>query len=282
VTRGGGSRAAAGIFVGSVRPGGGEFDRPDQTVNPLLRNCFYFINDLREDDMQARKFCSAILGMVSLVGFLSATARADEATAPPPEAAPVADPAAPPAGAAPAATASAAAASDSKMRVGLDLVPMPFGTLKFSGGGMSLSSDTSVAFGLFPFFDYLITPNFFVGVAPQYTFNVKGKDDSGSAAKEFDILLRVGGGAPVADKIQVYGYLSPGYSIIMTPSGAGPNPKGFVVGAHVGGMLDLTPTLFLNVELGYQVGFQKASEGGVTVDEKSNYAQIGVGGGVRL
>ncbi len=174
-------------------------------------------------------------------------------------------------------TAPEAAHSDSKMRIALNVVPMPFlGKLKASGGGIDVSTDAAFAFGVMPIFDYALNSNFFVGLGPMYTFNVKGKDGSGDAAKEIDIMLRVGGGAPVADKVQVYGYLSPGYSIISPPQGD--SPKGFVVGAHAGGMMDITPSAFVNAELGYQMGFQSVSGG----DLKTSFFQIGLGGGMHI
>jgi hypothetical protein len=230
-----------------------------------------------EDVMRVKTLCSVMIGVAGLA--LSATAMADD---PPPAAAPGA--AAAPAGEAPpttTTTAPPAAMSDSKMRLGLNVVPMPFlGKLKASGGGFSDSTDAAFAVGVMPIFDYAITPNFFIGLGPLYTFNVKGKDDTGDASKELDIMLRVGGGAPVADKVQIYGYLAPGYSIIFPPMGD--SFKGLVVGAHAGGMMDLTSSVFVNAEVGYQMGFQKGKLLGADIDYKSNFLQIGLGGGVRL
>jgi hypothetical protein len=180
-----------------------------------------------------------------------------------------------------AATAAMAqtplADQNSKVRVGLNLVPMPFGTAKLTLGALgTASNDTAFAFGVMPAVDYTFTPYFFVGFEPQLTFNVKGKNASGDAAKMLDLLLRVGGNAPVADTIELYGYLAPGYSIVM-PS-AGDNATGFVLGFHGGAIFDLTPKLFLNAELGYQLGYQSIHD----LDFKLNYFQIGVGAGLRL
>jgi len=173
--------------------------------------------------------------------------------------------------------APAAAPSESKMRIALNVVPMPFlGKLSASVGGFSASTDAAFAFGVMPVFDYALNSTFFVGLGPMYTFNVKGKDVPGDAAKEIDLMLRVGGGAPVAEKIQVYGYLSPGYSIV-SPS-SGDSAKGFVIGAHAGGMMDITPSAFVNAELGYQMGFQSVSGG----DFKTSYLQIGLGAGMHI
>jgi hypothetical protein len=214
--------------------------------------------------MQVKTLCSLMLGVAATVASLNANAQGT------PEAAPAGEP---------AGTTSAAASAgmpESKMRVGLNLVPMPIGTLK----AINTSFDAAFAFGLAAFFDYSITPNFFVGVAPQYIFNVKPKDGMADASKELDLQLRLGGGAPVAEKIQLYGYLSPGYGIIM-PS-MGNNPKGLMLGIHAGGMMDVSPTVFVAAEVGYQVGFQKVDFGGTSVDSKSNFLQIGLGGGLRL
>jgi hypothetical protein len=164
---------------------------------------------------------------------------------------------------------------NAKLRVGLNLVPMPFGTAKATLGALEASSDTAFAFGIMPAVDYSFHPYFFVGFAPQFTFNVKGKD-AGDSGKMLDLLLRVGGNAPVADTVQLYGYVAPGYSIVMPPMGD--NSTGFTLGFHGGAMLDLTPTMFLNAELGYQLGYQKLHD----LDYKLNYFQIGLGAGLRF
>jgi hypothetical protein len=214
--------------------------------------------------MQVKTLCSLILGVATTVASLTANAQGTPEAAPPGE---------------PAGTTSASASAGmpaSKMRVGLNLVPMPFGTLK----GGNTSTDAAFAFGVAAFFDYSITPNFFIGVAPQYILNLKAKDGGGDASKELDLQLRLGGGAPVSDKIQLYAYVSPGYGIIMPPTGD--SGKGLMVGIHAGGMMDVSPTVFVAAELGYQIGFQKVDVGGTSVDFKSNFFQIALGGGLRL
>lgn len=157
------------------------------------------------------------------------------------------------------------------MRLGINLVPMPYGS---TGGDQTVT--TSFAFGVMPAFDYLVHPNFFVGIGPTYTFNVKAKDFTGDAASQFDILLRLGGGAPVAEKIHLFGYLAPGYSLIMPSSGD--SAKGLTVGAHAGAIYELATALFLNGTVGYQVGMQKLME----LDAKTNYLQVALGVGMRL
>lgn len=218
-----------------------------------------------------------LLATLSMVG---GTAMAQEPPAAPPPAM-AEPPAAPAPAAAPAAAAEGGgAATASKMRVGLNVVPMPFGSVKV-GGGLG-SSDTKFAIGAFPFFDYLITPNFFAGVKVQYTFNLNVKDSNSDASKQLDLMIRLGGGGYVADKLQLYGYASPGYSIVMPPSGSNSKPKGFSVGVHAGAMYDITPGAFLNLEVGYQLGFQSVSLFGSSIDYKVNLAQVGLGGGIRF
>ena len=168
------------------------------------------------------------------------------------------------------------ASPTAKLRLGLDLVPMPFGSAKAHVQGFGdLSNDTAFAFGIMPTADYLLNQYFFIGFAPQLSFNIKGKD-ANEAGKMLDLLVRVGGNAPIADTVELYGYLAPGYSIVFVPNSD--NSKGFVFGFHGGAIFDLTPTAFLNAELGYQIGFQTYQ----SFDYKLSYFQIGLGGGIRL
>ena len=51
-----------------------------------------------------------------------------------------------------------------------------------------------------------------------------------------------------------------------------------MVGLHAGAMYDVASNLFVNGQVGYQLGFQKLSD----VDLKSNFLQIGLGVGMRL
>jgi hypothetical protein len=215
--------------------------------------------------MRVQSLCLAILGVAGFITTGTAFAQGTPAaTTPPPVEAP------------PAATAAASGAttSTSRMRLAINLVPMPYGSLSPAS---SPSETTAFAFGVMPAFDYLVHQNFFVGLGPTYTFNVKGSD-APEASKQFDILLRLGGGAPIAEKLQLFGYLAPGYSIIQVPSGTGDNPKGLTVGAHAGAIYELSQALFLNGTLGYQVGMQKV----MSSDLKTQYLQVALGVGMRL
>ena len=214
-----------------------------------------------------------VFGALAVTASSVAMAQGTPAVVP---AAALVDPAATPPPTATAAGSPTTARSASKMRLGVTLVPMPFGSLKTNALGSETSVDSAIAFAVMPVFDYLVLPNVFVGAAPSYTFNVKGKDSSGDAASQLDLLLRVGYGLPVNDKLGLYGYASPGYSIISPP--AGDSAKGLVLGLHAGAMYDVASNLFLNGQLGYQLGFQKISD----TDFKSNFLQIGLGVGMRL
>jgi hypothetical protein len=176
----------------------------------------------------------------------------------------------------------------SRMRLGLVLSPMPVGTLKSEILGTEVSTDTSFAFAIMPTFDVGLGQFLFVGLAPQFIFNVKGKDDEGSgdddAARELDLRARVGAIAKVADTVRVFGYVAPGYSIIMAPDkdDGVDNPAGFVLGFAGGALADISPTTYLSGEVGYQLGYQKFDFGGASIDSKSNYLHIGIGIGMRL
>jgi hypothetical protein len=91
----------------------------------------------------------------------------------------------------------------------------------------------------------------------------------------------VGAHAPVAEKIHLYGFLSPGYSIIY-PSAGDENPAGFVLGVTAGGMYSFNDKLFAALDVGYQLGFQEYTFGGADFDFHLRYLLIGLGIGMRL
>jgi len=164
----------------------------------------------------------------------------------------------------------------SRMRLGVVLSPMPTGTFKGAGA----DTDAKFAFGLMPTFDIGLNQFLFVGLAPQFIFNVQPDGSTGDAAQELDLRVRLGGIAKVADTIRLFGYAAPGYSFIMIPNKAAgrDNPAGFVLGFAAGAAFDLSPAMYLSGELGYQVGYQAAN----SIDYKSNYLHVGLGLGFRL
>jgi hypothetical protein len=217
---------------------------------------------------------SLILGLALFA--LAGSARAqDEA----PAAAPTGDAAAPaPAPETVAAPAAAPAASDSKMQLGLNLLPMALG--KVDSG---TSADMAFAYGVGLSFGYVVIPGLTIGLAPQAVFNVKPKNaPSGTtAAKEYDIMARIAYAYTVAPKFAVYAEVLPGYSIISNPSPLDAG-KGLVLAGGVGATMDVTDQVFVNLGVGYQMGFQKVTVLGVSGDEKAKFLRIAVGAGVKL
>ena len=213
---------------------------------------------------------SMILGLALFA--LAGSARAqDEAPAPAPTGDAAAAPAPAPETVAAPAAAPAAAAPDSKMQLGLNLLPMLIGKTKTDVGDF----DMKLGYGVGLSFGYAVIPGLIVGVAPQALFNVKTKD-GGDAAKAYDLMARVAYIYTVAPKIGVYAEVLPGYSIVSPSSGS--SYKGFVIAGGVGGMMDITDQMFVNLGVGYQYGLEKASG----VKGNLSYLRIAVGAGVKL
>lgn len=213
---------------------------------------------------------STLVGLTALI--LAGAARAQEA-APAPEAAPAGDAAAAPAAAPAESTAAVAApATDSKIQVGVNLLPMLMGKAKGDGASM----DLKLAYGVGLFFGYTVAPGLSVGVAPQAIFNLKPKDLDTDAAKEYDILARIAYNYTVAPKLNVMVEAMPGYSIITPPEGS--NGKGFVIAGGVGASYDVTDQAFVNLGVGYQYGMQKIDSAKFNV----SFLRIAVGGGMRF
>jgi len=180
---------------------------------------------------------------------------------------------------------SSGPASIGKMRLSLDIVPAPLGKVKVSSQGADLSEDLAVAFGIRAVFDYSINDFFFVGFGPQVLFNVKSKDASSGtdAAKQWDLSARLGGHAPIADNVHLYGFLSPGYSLLTSSGDNTETAKGPSLGIAVGALFSLPgSSFFLNGELGYHLTFLTYSVGGQSIDFKTNYPLIVLGGGIKL
>jgi hypothetical protein len=179
------------------------------------------------------------------------------------------------------ADASAVDVEASKVRLAFTLVPEPFGVLKSGFPGSQPSVSSVFAFAVMPVADFTLYRHFFFGLAPCYTFNVRANGSTATPAHELDLLVRIGGQAPITDRLQLYGYLSPGYSYLrQLPEGNG--SEGIVVGLHGGGMFDVTTTFFVNAEIGYQEGFQRATIAGLDGTFGASFLQIGVGAGVRI
>ena len=207
---------------------------------------------------------SCLFGAALMLGGLSSSAALAQTAAPSEPAAGV-------------AASVGGPASLGQMRLSLDVVPAPLGKFKTKFGDSDVSSDAAMAFGLRVAFDYSINEYIFVGFGPQALFNVKGKDFDGDAAKQFDLSARLGGHAPIGDNLHLYGFLSPGYSILSPPKGDA--AKGFSLGVAVGALVSFPGSnFFLNGELGYHMTFLSVDG----VDFKTNYPLIALGGGVKF
>lgn len=228
-----------------------------------------------------RKLSSLIV--VALL-TLAGSARAQEEA---PAAAPAGDAAAPAgdsAAAAPApAAAPAAAAQDSKLQVGINFLPMFLGKFSASAGGQTVDMDAKIAYGVGITAGYNVIPGLSVGIAPQMLFNLKPKDGDASAAKELDLFARVAYTYKVIPDLGIYAEFLPGYSVIFPPSGNDMNkPKGLVLAFGVGATYDINQQIYANLGVGYQLGFQKASQNGADFDYKTKFLRVAVGVGVKF
>ena len=111
-------------------------------------------------------------------------------------------------------------------------------------------------------------------------FNVKVKDPEipADAARQYDLMARVAYVYPVADKTAVYAEVLPGYSLITSDAA----PAGLVVAFGAGASIEMTDWVFVNLGVGYQMGFQKWKEGANTYDTSTKYLRVALGGGVKF
>lgn len=176
-----------------------------------------------------------------------------------------------------------------KMRLAAQVEVLPSGSADEKVGGVSANADMAVAYGISAGFDYAVHKYFSIGVAPRLLLNVKPDGDDGDdvdANKAIDLRARLVGHYPVAPKLEVYAALTPGYSIVLSNNDAASNATGFAIGGAVGATYDVSPSVFLTGEVGYQRAFtstdvtflgQKMSE-----DLDLSYLHIGLGAGTRF
>jgi outer membrane protein with beta-barrel domain len=166
-------------------------------------------------------------------------------------------------------------------RVGGNLELLPVGTISASDGSDSESADLDPAFGIGGSAELDVHPNVSVGAAPRFILGVK-TESSEKSAKELDLMLRVTAHVPVSPTMQLYGYASPGYSMIFLPDNDDENPKGFALGFGAGAAYAITDRAFVTGELGYQLGFQALKIQGTSLDLTTDYLHLGVGVGTTL
>jgi hypothetical protein len=182
-----------------------------------------------------------------------------------------------------------AAEREDRMYVGVAFLPMVLGKLQGGNEALIPSTDAAVAYGVGLSFGYTFVRGLSIGVAPQVLFNVKPKGDPNDAATECDLLARLAYTHALTRSFAIYGELLPGYSVVVLPGrltdAAGvdvSHPKGMVVAFGAGASLEITDRYFVNLGLGFQLGSQKGSVGGISFNDKTKFVRIAIGGGVRL
>jgi hypothetical protein len=155
---------------------------------------------------------------------------------------------------------------------------IPVGTLAAGDGDTEISTDMALAYGVGAQVDYWVTDQISVGLAPRYILNVIADeaDDDADAAAELDIAVRAAYNHAVNPQLTAYGFLAPGYSIIMLPEQEGveiDDPAGLIIGFGAGARYGINDKLFAQGELGYQLGMQKIEDSDFT----ASFLHIGVG-----
>lgn len=170
--------------------------------------------------------------------------------------------------------------SEPKVWIGGSLGLSPVGTLKakIEAANLDASDDAAVAFQINGLIDFHVAQYVSIGFAPGIIFNVKGTNDD-SSGSELDLPIRVTLGGPVAPKIRMYGFVSPGYSIFFPPSDANTlgHPAGFMIGFGGGAGFRVAPGVMLTGELGYQFRFLSNTVNNVDFTLQDNYLTFAVG-----
>jgi hypothetical protein len=156
---------------------------------------------------------------------------------------------------------------------------MALGKFTASPSGKAKTVDARFAYGAALSVSYQVLEGLFVGLAPQYSFNV-GDKSSLTPAKEFDMLARVAYVYRPADGIAVYAEALPGYSFIFPATGDA--AKGFVVVVGAGSVIDITDRVFTNLGVGYQIGFQNRLEETTQLETRTKYVRVTLGAGMRF
>lgn len=162
----------------------------------------------------------------------------------------------------------------------------PVGKVKASVGNLNLSADTEPSFAIAPFIDHRVHPNFQLGFSPRFTFNIKGEDSDGESAEQLDLMARATALIPAGTSADFYVMLAGGYSVLLlddsdTNDGFD-NPSGFIVDIGTGARIDLNPSLFAVLGVGYQIGFQDETVAGLDVDFTTRFLHLDAGLGGRF
>lgn len=190
----------------------------------------------------------------------------------------------------PSTPALSGAASDSttpvpptrKLHVGLSFLPMGMGKYTYTPGALAapIKSDAAFAYGVGLSVGYEILPCLVVGVAPQVIFNVKEKAPEivSDPVRQYDLLARIAYVLPVAAGTSVYAEVLPGFSILTNDA----ESHGAVVAFGLGGSVDVSERVFVNLGAGYQLGFQSWSMGSNTFQSRTRFVRVALGAGLRF
>lgn len=179
-------------------------------------------------------------------------------------------------------------ATSSRMRAQAQFELLPLGSGDQTLAGASMSRDTALAYGISAGFDYAVLPYLSIGVAPRLVLNVKPKEaaDGTDADKEVDLRARIVGHFPVAPKLEIFGAVSPGYTFVLSSTEGVDAAKGFAIAGSAGVTYDVSPSVFLGAEVGYQRAFTSTSItlGGqsMSTDLDLSYMHVGLGVGTRF
>jgi Outer membrane protein beta-barrel domain len=174
-----------------------------------------------------------------------------------------------------------------RMRAQAQLELLPRGTLRSTLGNATNIADAAVAYGIAGAFDHAVTSYLRVGVSPRLVLNIAASNDqSDDADKEIDLRARVLGHYAVRPGVELYASLSPGYTIVLIDSDLIDNATGFAIAGAAGVAYDVSPTLFVSGEIGYQQTFTTTEAMFTTPAIPSklelSYAHIGIGAGTRF
>lgn len=170
-----------------------------------------------------------------------------------------------------------------KMRVGAQVELLPTGTVDASAGGLDLSNDTALAYGVSATFDYAVLPYLSIGVAPRFVMNVKPDSEMDvDSGNQIDLRARLVGHYPVARGVEIYAAVTPGYTILTSGEDGADAAKGFAIGGAAGLTYDLSPKMFVSGEVGYQRAFASVEENGANVDLDVSFLHVGLGAGTRF
>ncbi len=224
---------------------------------------------------------STLVGLTLMA--LAAGARAEDsipATPPPPAAV---DPF--PAGT--VATVAPDQPPPKRLEIGLAFLPMGRGKLTTPNGAKDATANSLFAYGAGLSISYRVIAGLHLGVAPQLIYNVNYKTNPAGngialppSASEYDYMARVAYEFPIVDTIVLYAEALPGYSKINLPNI--PAATGLVLALGGGATMDMSDRIFVNLGVGYQLGFQSITIANVARDYRTQYLRMALGVGARF